>query len=94
MTNLQENTVEKLSGVTTSPFFTAVLDCLLDRPRSTTPAFEQIMVVDGSFLGQQVGHIGFNDHLGSSDDLRRNLRGIAGAAGLTEDETAWLLTKA
>lgn len=88
---MRDAVVEKLSKVHVSPFFVAILDCLLDRTRNTEPQFAAIMVSGDSFLGQQMGHIGFNDHLGSTSDLRRNLQGVAGAAGLTEEETTWLL---
>lgn len=35
-----------------------------------------------------------NDFLGSREDLDRNLRGAADAAGLTDDEAAWLMGRA
>jgi hypothetical protein len=60
----------------------------------TTPVLVHLCVTsDGGLLGMQKGHIGFNDFIGSAEDLRRNWDNLLNAAGLNDDQrkTAELL---
>jgi hypothetical protein len=78
--------------VRVSPLFHAVLACLLGQTGWTTPELASLTVTsDGFLLGMRQGDCGFNDFLGTHDDLARNLRGVAEAVGLISAETHALL---
>jgi hypothetical protein len=94
MQQTQLDATQKILSVSVSPKFTAIIDCLLGVERRTEPALMNIRILpDGGFLGQRYGHIGFNDFLGSTTDLKRNMRGIADVAGLTDKEEAWFFDR-
>lgn len=77
-----------------SPKFCAMLACLLE-DRWTEPAIAELVITsDGMVLARHEGDIGFNDFIADSGDLLRNLRGVSEAAGLTSEETTWLLQRA
>jgi hypothetical protein len=54
----------------------------------TTPKlFEMQITPDGQMLGRSEGQIGFSTFLGASEDLIRNIHGVASVAEL--DATKW-----
>jgi hypothetical protein len=80
--------------VRVSPKFCAMLACLLE-DHWTEPAIAELVITsDGHLLARHEGDCGFNDFIGDSGDLFRNLRGVSAAAGLTSEETEWLLQRA
>lgn len=81
----------KLARVQSSPMFVAAIDALLDiRPRRTNPeALDIVISPEGHVFVVDV-----NDepaHLGSLEDLIKNLNGVAIAAELDRDERAALM---
>ena len=76
-----------------SPMFTAILACLVGESW-TQPAILELCVLDDGILAREEGHLGFDRFLAAPSDLWRNLRGVADAAELDEEETAWLVAQA
>jgi hypothetical protein len=75
--------------------FHAMLACMLGQTGWVTPEYAALTVTcDGFLLGMHKGDCGFNDFIGSRDDLIRNLNGTAAHVGLDPDETAALLALA
>jgi len=74
-----------------SPKFTAILEAILDAPRTTTPAIVELVVTsDGILMSRAVGDCGFNHIEGGFDDLLRNLSGVNGVLEATQGEClAW-----
>ena len=94
---LKARLVRKLhpDQIRVGPQFHAVLACLLGQTGWTTPELAALSVTsDGFLLGMRRGDYGFNDFIGTHDDLAHNLRGVAQAAGLTPAETDALFTLA
>jgi hypothetical protein len=50
-----------------------------------------VITPDGHLLGQCEGEASFRAFLGASEDLLRNVRGVAAVAGLDGDELGYLL---
>jgi len=71
-----------------SPVFMAVLECVADLPRHTTPSLTQVTwTSDGYLLGRQPDAIGFNDFLGMTrEDMVRNLTGLHKCINAPEGE--------
>lgn len=81
----------KLARVQSSAPFVAAVDALLDiRPRRTSPEAMDIVISPEGY----VFVVDVNDepaHLGSVDELVKNLHGLAAVAELEDDERAALL---
>jgi hypothetical protein len=80
--------------VRTSPKFGAILGALLGQSWTTPRIVELTITGDDFLLGRLEGDVGFNEILGSAQDLLNNLLGVAEVAGLTPDERRWLLDQA
>ena len=71
--------------------FQAILGCLLGENRTTPRLVEMQITSEGHMLGRCDGRIGFSTFLGASEDLNRNVHGVAPIAQLDGDELAYLL---
>jgi hypothetical protein len=72
-----------------SPKMAAIVACILDDQATfrTQPVIVELCITsDGGLLARHAGDIGFNDFIGSADDLERNLTQLEIAAELTPDE--------
>lgn len=84
----------KLKRVRVSGKFAAILACMVGE-EWTTPALSSLTCTsDGFLLGCRKGDMGYNDFLGSVDDLERNVRGVSEVAGLTARQLETLLSLA
>ena len=83
----------KLREVQVSPHFQAILGCLLAEDWTTPRLVEMIITPDGHMLGRCVGEVSFRAFLGASEDLIRNIHGVAPVAGLDGDEVGYLAAK-
>jgi hypothetical protein len=94
---LIDRLVAKLNpkAIRVSPMFHAILACMLGQSGWTNPSLAALTVTsDGFLLGMREGDYGFNDFLGSRQDLMDNLHGVADAADLTQSEKKKLLALA
>lgn len=83
----------KLQAVQVGEHFQAILGCLLDEDWTTPRLIEMVITPDGHVLGRCDGDPSFKAFLGSSDDLLRNIHGIAPVAELDGDEIGYLVGK-
>lgn len=83
----------KLRAVKVSDHFQAILGCLLGEDWTTPRLVEMVITPDDHVLGRCDGDPSFKAFLGSSDDLLRNIHGIAPIAELDGDEIGYLVGK-
>ncbi len=82
---------EKLNPIKVSPFFRAILGCML-RQDWGWPKLKALYCTSDQFiLGMRQGDIGYNDFLCSRSELVENCNGLAQTVGLTAEETRALL---
>ena len=83
----------KRRGVRVSPHFQAILGCLLGEDWTTPRLVEMQITPDGHMLGRCDGQARFQAFLGASEDLIRNIHGVAPVAELDGDEIGYLVGK-
>lgn len=83
----------KLRAVEVSPHFQAILGCLLGEDWTTPRLIEMKITPDGHVLGRCDGQPGFSTFVGASEDVLRNIHGVAPVAELDGDELGFLLGK-
>ena len=83
----------KLRLVEVSPHFQAILGCMLGEDWTTPRLLEMMITIDGLLLGRSDGQPGFSTFLGASEDLLRNIHGVAKVAELDGDELGYLIAK-
>lgn len=83
----------KLRAVKVSEHFQAILGCLLDENWTTPRLIEMVITPDGHLLGRCDGDPSFKAFLGASEDLIRNIHGVAAVAELDGDEVGFLVAK-
>jgi hypothetical protein len=83
----------KLSKVEISDHFRAMLGCLLAEDWSTPRLVEMVITPDGHVLGRCEDDPSFKAFLGASEDLLRNIHGVAPVAELDGDEIGYLVAK-
>jgi hypothetical protein len=83
----------KLRSVQVSDHFQAILGCLLGEDWTTPRLVEMVITPDGHILGRCEGEASFKAFLGASEDLLRNIHGLAPVAELDGDEVGYLLGK-
>ena len=83
----------KLRAVQVSEHFQAILGCLLHEDWTTPRLIEMVITPDGHVLGRCEGEPSFKACLGASEDLIRNLHGVAPVAELDGDEIGYLVAK-
>ncbi len=81
----------KLIAVEVSDHFRAILGCLLGEDWTTPRLAEMAITPDGHLLGRCDGEASFRVFLGASEDLLRNIHGVAPVAGLDGDEIGYLI---
>src|SRR3954469_12853963 len=91
--DLRRGCAEKLRSVEVSPHFEAILGCLLGEDWTTPRLVEMQITPDGHVLGRGDGEASFRAFLGASEDLIRNIHGVAPVAGLDGDEVGFLVAK-
>jgi hypothetical protein len=88
---IRRDCARKLRQVQVSPHFQAILGCLLSEDW-TTPRFVEMQITsDGHMLGRCEGDVSFKVFLGASEDLIRNIHGVARVAELDGDELGYML---
>ncbi|MFO0537531.1 MAG: hypothetical protein ACK524_22880 [Planctomyces sp.] len=78
-------------GVQVSDHFRAILGCLLSETWTTPTLVELVSTPDGHLLGRCDGEAASRVFLGNSEDLLRNIHGVAIVAELDGDEIGYLL---
>src|SRR5205085_12536677 len=90
---IRSECARKLRAVEVSDHFQAILGCLLGEDWTTPRLVEMVMTPDGHLLGRRDGESSLKAFLGASDDLLRNIHGVAPVAELDGDETGYLVGK-
>ena len=95
---MKQRVIDKLNEVEVSGLMAAVVDYLLDGDEryvyEVSPRIAQMYgTVDGVVLLEREREVGANLVLGSKQDLFSNVTGLAGCAGLDQEEVDWLLSQ-
>ena len=90
---IRQDAARKLRSVNVSDHFQAILGCLLNEDWTTPRLVEMQITPDGHLLGRCEGQLSFSAFLGASEDLLKNIHGIASVANLDGDEIGFLLGK-
>ncbi len=90
---IRQSCARKLKAIQVSDHFQAILGCLLGEDWTTPRLIEMVITPDGHLLGRCDGESSFKAFLGASEDLLKNIHGIAQVAGLDGDEVGYLLGK-
>ena len=91
--DIRKGCARKLRAVQVSDHFQAILGCLLGEDWTTPRLVEMVITPDGHLLGRCKGESGFKAFLGASEDLLRNIHGVAPIAELDGDEIGYLVAK-
>lgn len=83
----------KIRPVKVSNHFQAILGCLLGEDWTSPRLVEMVATSDGHLLGRCDGEADFKVFLGKTDDLIRNIHGVAPVAELDGDEVGYLVAK-
>lgn len=87
---IRQDCAQKLRAVQVSDHFQAIL---LGEDWSTPRLVEMGITPDGHLLGRCDGESAFKAFLGASDDLIKNIHGVAPVAELDGDEIGFLVAK-
>ena len=90
---IRQDCARKLRAVKVSDHFQAILGCLLGEDWTTPRLIEMVITPDGHMLGRCDGEAAFKVFLGASEDLIRNIHGVAPVAELDGDEAGFLVAK-
>ena len=90
---IRQDAARKLRSVQVSDHFQAILGCLLGEDWTTPRLVEMVMTPDGHVLGRCDGESSFKAFLGASEDLLKNIHGVAKVADLDGDEAGYLVAK-
>lgn len=88
---IRQDCARKLQAVQVSDHFQAILGCLLGEDWTTPRLAEMVITPDGHLLGRCDGESSFKVFLGASDDLIKNIHGVAAVAELDGDEIGYLV---
>ena len=88
---IRQDAARKLRSVQVSDHFQAILGCLLGEDWTTPRLVEMVITPDGHLLGRCDGDSSFKAFLGASEDLLRNIHGVAPVAELDGDEIGFLV---
>jgi hypothetical protein len=91
--DIRQGCARKLRFVQVSDHFQAILDCLLGENCTTPRLVEMVITPDGHLLGRCEGEVAFKAFLGASEDLIKNIHGVAPVAELDGDEIGFLVGK-
>ena len=90
---IRQDAARKLRSVSVSDHFQAILGCLLEEDWTTPRLIEMVITPDGHILGRCEGEETFKAFLGASEDLIKNIHGVAPIAELDGDEIGYLVAK-
>jgi hypothetical protein len=90
---IRQDCARKLRAVQISSHFQAILGCLLGEDWTTPRLVDMVMTPDSHVLGRCDGEAAFKAYLGASEDLIRNIHGVAPVAELDGDEIGFLVAK-
>ncbi len=90
---IRQDCARKLRAVEVSDHFQAILGCLIGEDWTTPRLIEMVITPDGHILGRCDGEAAFKAFLGASDDLIKNIHGVAPVAELDGDEIGFLVGK-
>lgn len=90
---IRKSCAAKLRGIEISGQFIAMLGCLLQEKWTTPVLLEMVSTSDDHLLGRCEGQASCQAFLGETDDLIRNIHGLAKAVGLDGDEVGYLVAK-
>ena len=90
---IRQDCARKLQDVKVSDHFQAILGCLLGEVWTTPRLIEMVITPDGHLLGRCDGEAVFKAFLGASEDLIKNIHGVAPVAELDGDEIGYLVAK-
>jgi len=88
---IRQDCARKIRLVDVSDHFQAILGCLLGEDWTTPRLIEMVLTPDGHVLGRCDGDASFKAFLGSSEDLIKNIHGVAPVAELDGDEVGYLV---
>src|SRR5438046_2385831 len=90
---IRRDAARKLRPVAVSEHFQAILGCLLSDDWTTPRLVEMTITPDGHVLGRCDGQPSFSAFLGASEDLLKNIHGVAKVAEQDGDEIGYLVAK-
>lgn len=90
---IRQDCARKLEQVEISDHFRAIHGCLLGEDWTTPRLVEMFITSNGHMLGRCDGEVEVKAFLGASEDLIRNIHGVAPVAGLDGDEIGYLVGK-
>src|ERR1041384_6223714 len=90
---IRQDCARKLRPVQVSGHFQAIPGCLLGEDWTTPRLIEMVITPDGHILGRCDGEASFKAFLGASEDLLKNIHGVAKTAELDGDEVGYLMAK-
>jgi hypothetical protein len=90
---IRQDCARKLRAVKVSDHFEAILGYLLGEDWTTPRLIEMVITPDGHMLGRCDGEAAFKVFLGASEDLIKNIHGVASVAELDGDEVGFLVAK-
>ena len=90
---IRQDCATKLRATQVSDHFQAILGCLLEEDWTTPKLIEMVITPDGHILGRCEGEASFKAFLGASNDLIKNIHGVAPVAELDGDEIGYLVAK-
>ena len=90
---IRQDCARKLRAVQVSDHFQAILVCLVGEDWTTPRLIEMVLTPDGHVVGRCDGEASFRAYLGASEDLVRNIHGVAPVAELDGDEIGFLVAK-
>jgi hypothetical protein len=90
---IRQDCARKLRSVKVSDHFQAMLGCLLGEDWTTPRLIEMVITPDGHMLGRCDDEAAFKVFLGASEDLIKNIHGVAPVAELDGDEVGFLVAK-
>lgn len=90
---IRHDAARKLKAIQVSDHFQSILGCLLDEDWTTPRLVEMVISPDGHLLGRCEDQTTFKALLGASEDLLKNIHGVAPITELDGDEVGYLLGK-
>jgi hypothetical protein len=88
---IRRGCARKLRAAQVSDHLQAILGCLLGEGWTTPRLLVMVITPDGALLGRCEGQPGLSTFLGTSEDLLRNMHGVAPVAELDGDEIGFLV---
>jgi hypothetical protein len=90
---IRRTAAHKLRAVEVSDHFRAILGCLLGEDWTTPRLVEMVITPDGHLIGRCEAEASSKAFLSASEDLVRNIHGVAPVAEFDGDEIGYLVGK-